>query len=89
MLFALSLFSIAQNAQITEIAQSPQFAEVSETRLIFQLALSLGLGLLIGLQRESARSGFGGVRTFPLIAVFGTLGALASTRFGDSTSSHH
>ena len=65
-----------------EIAQTLQFTEVSETRLIFQLALSLGLGLLIGLQRESARSGFGGVRTFPLIAVFGTLGALASTRFG-------
>ncbi|MBQ2850474.1 MAG: MgtC/SapB family protein, partial [Thermoguttaceae bacterium] len=66
----------------TEIAQTLQFSDVSETRLIFQLALSLGLGLLIGLQRESARSGFGGVRTFPLIAVFGTLGALASTRFG-------
>ena len=56
--------------------------EITQTRLIFQLALSLGLGLLIGLQRESSRSGFGGVRTFPLIAVFGTLGALASTRFG-------
>ncbi|MBR2004025.1 MAG: DUF4010 domain-containing protein, partial [Thermoguttaceae bacterium] len=69
-------------ARATEIAQTLQFTEVSETRLIFQLALSLGLGLLIGLQRESARSGFGGVRTFPLIAVFGTLGALASTRFG-------
>lgn len=65
-----------------EVVTTLQFPEVSETRLIFQLALSLGLGLLIGLQRESARSGFGGVRTFPLIAVFGTLGALASTRFG-------
>lgn len=82
MFFALPLFSTAQNAQVAEIAQNLQFAETSETRLIFQLALSLGLGLLIGLQRESARSGFGGVRTFPLIAVFGTLGALASTRFG-------
>ncbi|MBR4833439.1 MAG: DUF4010 domain-containing protein [Thermoguttaceae bacterium] len=82
-MFSVSpLFSTAQNAQIAEIAQNLQFSEVSETRLIFQLALSLGLGLLIGLQRESARSGFGGVRTFPLIAVFGTLGALASTRFG-------
>jgi len=65
-----------------EIAQTLPIPETSPTRLIFQLALSLGLGLLIGLQRESARSGFGGVRTFPLIAVFGTLGALASTRFG-------
>lgn len=83
-----SLAEIAQSSQTaqtilsTEIAQTSQFSEFSETRLIFQLALSLGLGLLIGLQRESARSGFGGVRTFPLIAVFGTLGALASTRFG-------
>lgn len=82
MFSATPLFSTAQNVQVAEIAQNLQFAEVSETRLIFQLALSLGLGLLIGLQRESARSGFGGVRTFPLIAVFGTLGALASTRFG-------
>lgn len=79
---------IAQSLQtvqpppVSEISHFFQFAAVSETRLIFQLALSLGLGLLVGLQRESARSGFGGVRTFPLIAVFGTLGALASTRFG-------
>ncbi len=85
------LFSTATAALPAEVAQpvlapqvvpTLQFPEVSETRLIVQLALSLGLGLLIGLQRESARSGFGGVRTFPLIAVFGTLGALASTRFG-------
>lgn len=74
--------SPAQTVFSTEITQTLQFPEISQTRLIFQLALSLGLGLLIGLQRESARSGFGGVRTFPLIAVFGTLGALASTRFG-------
>lgn len=72
----------AQTVFSTEIAQTLPISETSPTRLIFQLALSLGLGLLIGLQRESARSGFGGVRTFPLIAVFGTLGALASTRFG-------
>lgn len=73
---------LAQTALSTEAAQSLQSPEIAQTRLICQLALSLGLGLLIGLQRESARSGFGGVRTFPLIAVFGTLGALASTRFG-------
>ncbi len=79
---AVPLAETAQTLASTEIAQTLQFPETTETRLIFQLALSLGLGLLIGLQRESARSGFGGVRTFPLIAVFGTLGALASTRFG-------
>lgn len=85
---AATLAEIAQSPPIVQTALSPEIAqplqslETSQTRLIFQLALSLGLGLLIGLQRESARSGFGGVRTFPLIAVFGTLGALASTRFG-------
>ena len=73
---------VAQPVLSSQVVPTLQFPEVSETRLIFQLALSLGLGLLIGLQRESARSAFGGVRTFPLIAVFGTLGALASTRFG-------
>ncbi len=85
---AATLAEIAQSSPLVQTALSPEtaqtspFPEIPQTRLIFQLALSLGLGLLIGLQRESARSGFGGVRTFPLIAVFGTLGALASTRFG-------
>ena len=56
--------SPAQAVFSTEIAQTLPIPEITQTRLIFQLALSLGLGLLIGLQRESSRSGFGGVRTF-------------------------
>ncbi|WP_404310278.1 MgtC/SapB family protein [Neorhodopirellula lusitana] len=39
----------------------------------FALAISLGLGLLVGLQREWKVSEIAGIRTFPLIAIFGTL----------------
>lgn len=41
-----------------------------------QLAVSFGLGLLLGLQRERAESSIAGIRTFPLIALFGTVCAL-------------
>ena len=41
-----------------------------------QLAVSFGLGLLLGLQRERSESSIGGIRTFPLIALFGTVCAL-------------
>ncbi|MBB4079834.1 uncharacterized membrane protein (DUF4010 family) [Lewinella aquimaris] len=37
------------------------------------LATSLGLGLLVGLQRERANSELAGIRTFPLITLTGTL----------------
>ncbi|EMI51833.1 MgtC/SapB family protein [Rhodopirellula sallentina] len=37
------------------------------------LATSLGLGLLVGLQREWKVSEIAGIRTFPLITIFGTL----------------
>lgn len=37
------------------------------------LGLSLGLGLLIGLQRERTDSQLGGIRTFPLISMLGTV----------------
>ncbi|MDH3457725.1 MAG: MgtC/SapB family protein [Gemmatimonadota bacterium] len=46
--------------------------------LLYLLAVALGLGLLVGLQREWASSAIAGIRTFPLITVFGTIcGALA------------
>ncbi|MGQ0429454.1 MAG: MgtC/SapB family protein [Gammaproteobacteria bacterium] len=38
-----------------------------------QLATSLLLGLLVGLQRQRTESSVGGIRTFPMIAAFGTL----------------
>lgn len=46
------------------------------------LALALGLGLLVGLQREWADTRMAGIRTFPLITVFGTLTALLADPFG-------
>jgi uncharacterized membrane protein (DUF4010 family) len=47
------------------------------------LAIALGLGLLVGLQRErTASSRIAGVRTFPMVTVFGTLSALLAQHFG-------
>jgi len=45
------------------------------------LAISLGLGLLIGLQRERSEARLGGIRTFPLISLFGTLCGLLAVQF--------
>ncbi|MGE0130624.1 MAG: MgtC/SapB family protein [Blastocatellales bacterium] len=50
--------------------------------LFQQLGISLGLGLLVGLQRESAASRLAGVRTFPLVTLFGSICALLATAFG-------
>jgi len=45
-------------------------------RLLFeQLAISLSLGLLVGLQRERSESVIAGLRTFPLITLLGTMAA--------------
>lgn len=38
-----------------------------------QLLLSLALGMLVGLQRERTETVIGGIRTFPLITLFGTI----------------
>ncbi|MFI2809750.1 MULTISPECIES: MgtC/SapB family protein [Microbulbifer] len=44
-----------------------------DSAIAFGIALSLGL--LVGLQRERTTDRIGGIRTFPLIAVFGALAA--------------
>lgn len=44
-----------------------------EPKLFGQMGIALLLGMLIGLQRERADSTIGGIRTYPLIAAFGTL----------------
>lgn len=41
-----------------------------------QLGIALGLGLLVGLQRERSAGTYAGIRTFPLISVFGLVCAL-------------
>jgi uncharacterized membrane protein (DUF4010 family) len=43
-----------------------------------KFAIALGLGLLVGLQRQHSDSTFAGLRTFPLITLFGFLCGLLS-----------
>ncbi|MBY0312267.1 MAG: MgtC/SapB family protein [Phycisphaerales bacterium] len=50
-------------------------------RALTSLGIALGLGLLVGLQRERANSALAGIRTFPLITILGTLCAM----IGDTT----
>jgi uncharacterized membrane protein (DUF4010 family) len=53
---------------------------VPETFL--QLAVALGLGLLVGLQRERMDSAIAGIRTFALITLFGAVAAHLGQVFG-------
>jgi uncharacterized membrane protein (DUF4010 family) len=47
-----------------------------------QLGIALGLGLLVGMQRERVHSKIAGIRTFPLVTVFGTVCALLAQASG-------
>ena len=46
------------------------------------LVVALGLGLLVGLQREWAKSEGAGIRTFALITVLGSVCGLLAARSG-------
>lgn len=46
------------------------------------LGIALGLGLLVGLQREQVATQLAGFRTFALITVLGTICGLLATNFG-------
>lgn len=48
----------------------------------FHLAIAFGLGLLVGLQREHSAARLGGIRTFPLVTLFGSLSALLASSYG-------
>src|SRR5262245_23634604 len=53
------------------------------TEVFLQLGIALGLGVLVGLQRERVESRLAGIRTFPLITIFGTIcGLIAQTHGG-------
>lgn len=57
--------------------------EFTEQEILLRFGLALGLGMLIGLQRERSRSrDLAGIRTFALIALFGALAGLASNTIG-------
>ena len=47
-----------------------------------QLGIALGLGLLVGLQRERADSRLAGMRTFPLVTLLGALCSMLAQVFG-------
>jgi uncharacterized membrane protein (DUF4010 family) len=47
-----------------------------------RLAIALGLGLLVGLQRQRTDARLAGFRTFPLVALLGALCGLAAENFG-------
>ncbi len=46
------------------------------------LATAVGLGLLVGLQRQRVEKSLAGIRTLPLVTVFGTLCGLLANRYG-------
>lgn len=49
---------------------------------LYPLALALGLGMLVGLQRERAAEPVAGIRTFPLITLLGALSTLFTGETG-------
>ncbi len=54
-----------------------------DTILIFQnLGIALMLRLLVGLQRQHVHAPLGGIRTFPLVTVFGTVCVLLASTYG-------
>ncbi len=58
------------------------FLQINGIEALPQFITSLAIGLLIGLERERNPSARAGLRTFALVAVFGTLSALLSTKLG-------
>ncbi|HWM90213.1 MAG TPA: MgtC/SapB family protein [Thermoanaerobaculia bacterium] len=50
--------------------------------IFIQLAVALGLGLLVGLQRERVDSVIAGIRTFALISLFGAVCAQLAKTYG-------
>ncbi len=50
--------------------------------LFFKLAIAVGLGLLVGIEREHHATKLGGIRTFPMVTVLGSLSALLAQSYG-------
>ncbi|KIC94912.1 MgtC/SapB family protein [Flavihumibacter solisilvae] len=53
-----------------------------ENNVFLLLGISLGLGLLVGMQREYSNSRIAGIRTFPLITLTGTICGLLADELG-------
>ena len=57
-----------------------EFLQDSELFHLPDFATSLAIGLLIGLERERSPSARAGLRTFALVALFGTLAAMLTEK---------
>ena len=69
------MFGVVTNSPLTSVRM--------DLPSVFQnLAIALGLGLLVGLQRERVATRLAGVRTFPLVTILGTVCALLAQSFG-------
>jgi uncharacterized membrane protein (DUF4010 family) len=55
-----------------------------DSDLLLRLGIALGVGLLIGFQRQRSRASLAGIRTFALIALLGAVSALIAVRFDSS-----
>lgn len=66
--------------QVAETMLSQADQELTE--VFKRLGIALLLGLLVGLQRERAEAHMPGLRTFPLITIFGAVAALLGSHFG-------
>jgi uncharacterized membrane protein (DUF4010 family) len=63
-------------------AELPLDSVAPPAELLKSLGTALGLGLLVGLQREWTRDRIAGIRTFALVGLFGALAGLLSLAFG-------
>ncbi|HSM09087.1 MAG TPA: MgtC/SapB family protein [Gemmatimonadota bacterium] len=54
-----------------------------ESNLMYQLAIAVALGLLVGLQRERAEKTVAGIRTFAIIGMLGVFAGVLGAAVGD------
>src|SRR3954466_4656562 len=64
------------------VTPSPPYNPPMLPAPFLQLTVALGLGLLVGLQRERMDSAIAGIRTFALITLFGAVAAHLGQVFG-------
>ncbi len=57
-------------------------AEMHHTEMFPALGIALGLGLLVGLEREWVKDQVAGIRTFALVTLSGALAALVAATYG-------
>ena len=55
---------------------------ITDTGLLQSLGIALGLGLLVGLQREWEHNRLAGLRTFALVSLFGALSGMLALAHG-------